>query len=310
MKVGVIGAGNVGAACVMALSFYRTVREVVVIDTNNARAKGVAVDVGFGAGISSAVDIRAGNYTDLKDAQLIMITAGINEKTGGATNKNDPAGRLHLLATNAKIYQEIVPQIIATAKNAVILVVTDPPDPLADVARKCAGHSRVVSTGTFLDSMRFRFCIAHYLNVSVNSVDAYVLGEHGTSSVFVWSSARVGGESVLQILKDKNEDVVTAQKTIEEKVRFANIDIIAGINASQYGIGMICARIAEIILRDERMVIPIGSYHKNFGVTLSVPSVVGRDGVIETFNPTLSDLEKMQLEHSADVLKKAVASVM
>ena len=310
MKVGVIGAGNVGAACVLALSFYRTVREIVVIDTNNARAKGVAADVGFGAGLSPAIDIRVGNYADLKDAQLIMITAGINEKTGGATNKNDPAGRLHLLATNAKIYQEIVPQIIAYAKNAVILVVTDPPDPLADVTRKCAGHSRVVSACTFLDSMRFRFCIAHYLNVSVNSVDAYVLGEHGTSSVFVWSSARVGGESVQQILKDKKEDVAVAQKTIEEKVRFANIDIIAGINASQYGIGMICARITEIILRDERMVIPIGSYNKNFGVTLSLPSVVGRDGVIETFNPTLSELEKTQLAHSAEVLKKAGESVM
>lgn len=122
---------------------------------------------------------------------MVVITAGINEKTGGATNRSDPAGCLKLLNANATVYRDIVPKIIAAAPGAIILAVTDPPDPLADLARRLASHDRVLSSGTYLDSLRFRFHLARRLGVSPRSIDAYVLGEHGTSEVFLWSEARV-----------------------------------------------------------------------------------------------------------------------
>ena len=129
-----------------------------MLDKNNARAKGVVADLQYGATLSPAVELRAGDYRDLADAVLVIITAGINERAGGATDRGDPAGRLKLLEANANVYRDIVPRIVAVAPQAVILVVTDPPDPLADLARRLAGHERVLSSGTFLDTLRFRFC--------------------------------------------------------------------------------------------------------------------------------------------------------
>jgi L-lactate dehydrogenase len=155
-----------------------------------------------------------------------------------------------------------------------VLVVTDPPDPLADVVRML-GHKRVLSTGTSLDSLRFRLHLARRLLISAAYVDAMVLGEHGTSSVFLWSSARAGGQAVLELLADTDQDRGRVRDEIEQEVRYANISIIERIGASQYGIGMVCARIAEMILRDERAVIPIGCYSPEYGVTLSLPGVVG-----------------------------------
>ena len=171
------------------------------------------------------------------------------------------------------------PQLFKVAPDAVILVVTDPPDPLADFVRQY-GFSRVLSTGTYLDSLRFRFHLARHLNVDSRSVEAQVLGEHGTSEVFLWSSARVAGVPVLDVLQRTGASGANLQQSIEQEVRYANIAIIEGIQASQYGIGMVSARIAEIVLRDERAVIPIGSYNPRFGVTLSMPSILGRDGVV------------------------------
>ena len=154
MKVGVVGAGAVGAACVFALVMRGVAREIVIIDRTRARAKAVATDMRYGAPLSARVTLADGDYRDLAGAGLVMITAGVNEKTGGATDRSDPAGRLKLLDTNAAIYREIVPQVVAAAPEAVILVVSDPPDPLADHARDLAGHDRVLSTSTTLDSLR------------------------------------------------------------------------------------------------------------------------------------------------------------
>jgi L-lactate dehydrogenase len=199
-----------------------------------------------------------------------MITAGANEQTGV---RNDPRGRLKLLETNARIFEEIVPRIRSAAPETLIFVVTDPPDPLADVVR-LLGHDRVLSTGTFLDSLRFRFHLAQRLKLNPVSVEVNVIGEHGTSEVFLWSSARVGGRPVSLNATERAE--------VEHDVRYANITIIEGIGASQYGIGLVSARIGEMILRDERAVIPIGSYIPGYGVTLSLPSVLGRDGVVKS----------------------------
>lgn len=309
MKIGIIGAGGVGSACLLSLVMRGIACQVVVIDKNLPRAKGVVADLQYGATLSPAVELRAGDYSDLNDAVLVIITAGINERTGGATDRNDPAGRLKLLGTNAEIYGDIVPRIVAVAPQAILLVVTDPPDPLADLARQLAGHERVLSTGTFLDTMRFRFHLARRLKVNPMYVEAQVVGEHGTSQVFLWSSARVAGMPVSQLLEKSGESGEAFRSSVEQEVRYANITIIEGTGASQLGIGMVTARIAEAILRDERAVIPIGSYNPRYDVTLSLPSVLGRRGVTQILEPEMSAEERQGLEHSADVLRNTLAQI-
>jgi L-lactate dehydrogenase len=168
------------------------------------------------------------------------------------------------------------------------------------------GHERVLSTGTSLDTLRFRFHLGKRLNVSASDVEAVVLGEHGTSSVFLWSSARVGGKKVLDLLGE-SQTAQTVREELEREVRYANITVIEGIGASQYGIGMVSARLTEMVLRDERAVIPIGCYNPTFGVTLSLPSVVGREGVHRLIEPEMSAAEQQGLQSSAEAIKAALS---
>ena len=304
LKVGVIGAGAVGCACLLSTVMRGFAREIVLVNRDRKRAKGIVSDMQYGTALSRTTNIRDGEFADLAGAGLIMITAGVNEKSGGATDRNDPAGRLKLLEMNVAVYEEILPELFKVAPDTVVLVVTDPPDPLADFVRS-QGFRRVLSTGTYLDSLRFRFHLARHLNVDPKSVEAQVLGEHGTSEVFLWSSARIAGIPALDVLQHADDGHASIQQSIEQAVRFANIAIIEGNMASQYGIGMVSAHIAEIVLRDERAVVPIGSYNPRYGVTLSVPSVLGRNGVVEILEPNMSADECDALESSAETLRNA-----
>jgi L-lactate dehydrogenase len=280
--------------------------ELVLVNRSRDRARGMATDMGYGAPLSSTTRVTDGDYSDLAGAALVMITVGVNEKSGGATDRSDPQGRLRLLDKNAEVYRQVIPLINAAAPDAVLLVVTDPPDPLAFLTRELVGHERVLSTGTLLDSLRFRVHLGRKLNVAPTAIEAQVLGEHGTSQIFHWSGARVGGVLISDALKQsglmQDEDIRAA---VEHEVRYANITIIEGIGASQYGIGMVCARIAEIVLRDERAVVPIGVYNPKLGVTLSLPSVVGRHGSLQVLEPLLSDDERINLTKSFVTLRKA-----
>jgi L-lactate dehydrogenase len=305
MKVGIIGAGAVGAACTLATLMKGCASEIILVDRSRDRAKGMVTDMGYGAPLSSVTKITDGEYSDLAGSALVMIAVGVNEKTGGATDRSDPQGRLRLLDKNVAVYRDVVPQIVAAAPAAVLLVVTDPPDPLAYLTRQLAGHDRVLSTGTMLDSLRFRVHLGRRLNVAPASIEAQVLGEHGTSQIFHWSGARVGGVPISDVLGGNDLKPADIRATIEEEVRYANITIIEGIGASQYGIGMICARIAEIVLRDERAVVPIGFYNPKYGVTLSLPGVVGREGCLNVLYPPLSDVEHMGLEKCIETLRRA-----
>ena len=309
MKLGIIGAGKVGCACALTAVNRGTAREIVLVNRTRKTAAAVATDIRYGLPLSPRADIRDGDYADLAGCGVVMITSGINEKTGGATDRNDSEGRLRLLDKNAAIYRDIVPRIVKAAPEAVLLVVTDPPDPLADVARMAAGHTRVISAGTYLDSQRFRVHLARHFDVDPATVEAQVLGEHGTSQVFAWSTARVGGVPVADLLKRRGEDVKRMHETLEKDVRYANITIIEGHDASQYGIAIVACRIAEMILRDERAAIPVGSYHEHYGVTLSLPSVVGRDGIVAVLAPALSAEEDAALTRSAESIAKALQRV-
>jgi len=306
MKIGIIGTGNVGCACALAATVQGSAREIVLVNRTRKTAEAVATDIRYGVPLGRKVDISDGDYRDLDGAEVVLITAGVNEKTGGATNRSDPQGRLRLLDKNAQIYRDVLPSIVDVAPRAVLVAVTDPPDPLADIARETRKDAIVLSAGTYLDSQRFRVHLGKHFGVDPAHVEAQVIGDHGTAQVFLWSSARIGGVPIASVLKRRGENLAELRRQIEKDVRYANITIIEGHNASQYGIGIVAARIAEMILNDERAAIPIGSFQKEFGVTLSLPSVVGRSGVIEVLQPDLSEGEQAGLQKSADLLKAAL----
>ena len=309
MKIGIIGAGKVGCACAMAAVIRGSAGEIVLVNRTRKTAKAVATDIGYGVPVGRKVEIADGDYDDLAGAGVVLITSGVNERTGGATDRNDPQGRLKLLDKNAEIYRQIIPNIVQATPRVVLVVVTDPPDPLADVAREIAPHSAVLSMGTYIDSQRFRVHLGRAFGVDPAHVEAQVIGDHGTAQVFLWSSARVGGIAVATLLKQRGKPLSELREKLERDVRYANITIIEGHEASQYGIGIVSARVAEMVLNDERAVIPIGSFQKNFGVTLSLPSVVGRTGIAEVLVPEMSDEERSALEKSAGILKSALARI-
>ena len=311
MKVGVIGAGAVGAATVLSLIERGGMcREIVVLDRNTNRANGVAADMRYSTPLSPTVDVCAGGYEDLADATLVVLTAGVNEKAGGATDRSDPRGRLRLLQTNAKVYADVVPRLVAAAPQAVLMVVTDPPDPLADLTRHLAGHDRVFSTGTLIDSLRFRVHLADLLRVRPRDVQATVVGEHGTSEVPLWSSAAVGGVPVLQLLQRDGQSIDKARQTVENDIRYANITIIEGTGASQYGIGAVSARLVEAVLRNERAVLPVAAHSPQHQVTLSLTSVLGAGGVQQMHEPAMNTQEHEALSRSAAVLREAAAEAI
>jgi L-lactate dehydrogenase len=284
-------------------------REIVLVNRSKKVAEAVATDLRYGAPLGSRLDITHGDYEALEGSCVVLITSGVNEKTGGATDRSDREGRLRLLEKNAAIYREIVPNIVRDARRAVLVAVSDPPDPLADVARTASGHERMLSTGTFLDSLRFRVHLGAHFGVDAADVEAQVVGDHGTSQVFLWSSARIAGVPLTRLLHERKEELGDLRRKIENKVRYANITIIEGHDASQYGIGIVSARIAEMILRNEQSVIPIGSYQRDFDVTLSLPSIVGRSGVTRVLQPELSAEEHDGLKRSAESLRVALKRI-
>src|ERR1700736_447304 len=235
MKLGIVGTGNVGCAIALAAVTRGSAREIVLVNRTRKTAQAVATDIRYGTPLTQKVEIRNGDYDALAGAGVVLITSGVNEKTGGATDRRDPQGRLRLLDKNAAIYRDIVPQIVRAAPKAVLVAVTDPPDPLADVARQAAGHARVLSAGTFLDSLRLRVHLGRHFGVDAAQVEAQVIGDHGTAQVFLWSSARIASVPVAQLLAQRGEKLADVQTQLEKDVRYANITIIEGHDASQYG---------------------------------------------------------------------------
>jgi L-lactate dehydrogenase len=271
-KVAVVGVGAVGQACAFALMLRGSAREIVLVDRIAERAAGVATDMRYAVPLSPTVEIASGDWSDLAGASVVvLICAGVNEKSGDATDRTDGRGRLRLLDTNAVIYRDIVPRIVAAAPDAVLVAVTDPPDPLADLTRALAGHDRVLSTGTTIDTLRFRVHIAAELGVHPSAVEGLVVGEHGMTEVM--------------------------------------LTIIAGTGASQFGIGVACAQITEAILRDEHVVLPVAAYRERHGVTIALPTVVGREGAAGELEPSMSEHERRAFERSAATLREAARAI-
>lgn len=309
MKVGIIGAGLVGSGAANALVLRRVCNEVVLVDLNKAAAEAQAQDILHAAPFVGQIQVVAGDYDALKGCELVIVSAGVNQRPGES--------RLELLSRNAEVFRAVIPNILQVEPNTLLLIATNPVDVMTQVAAAVADlpPGRVIGSGTVLDTARFRSLLAEHLNVSVTSVHGYVLGEHGDSEVLHWSGARVGTLSLNNYALQTGTIISEADRArIDEGVRGAAAKIIAGKGATWYGIGAGLARLTEIIVRDERSVMTVSMLNENVvgvkDVALSLPRLVGGEGIIATLRPKMTEDEEASLEHSARILKEAADSIL
>ena len=307
-RVVVIGAGLVGSTCAYTLLLSGLAGEIVLIDANQARAVGEAADIAHAAPSSHATRVWAGNYEDCAQADVVVVCAGVNQKPGQS--------RLDLVKLNADIFGQIIPQINSSGFEGVLVVATNPVDVLAYVSRRLSNlpSSRVFGSGTILDSARFRHEIGGYCNVDSHSVHAFLIGEHGDSSVPVWSSASIGGMPLADFCQARHLPLDDAAKdAMFHRARDAARDIIAAKGATYYAIGAGLTRIVEAILRDQNTVLSVSSDPQGFenirDVCLSLPTVVNRQGIAQVLAPPLSRGEADGLRRSAEILKSSIASL-
>lgn len=304
-KAAIIGCGFVGSSIAFTLMQRGIFSEMVLIDRDRKKAEGEALDISHGLPYSAPMEIYAGDYDDLKDAALIVIAAGANQKPGET--------RLDLIDKNLVIFAQIIPEIKKRECKGILLIVTNPVDILTYAAIKMSGFSpmRVIGSGTVLDTARLKYLIGRSLDVDARSVHAVIIGEHGDSELAVWSGANVSGIDLDSFceLRGIAHYKVTTQKIYRE-VRDSAYEIIQRKGATYYGIAMAVARIAESISRDEHSILPVSTLLKGEygidGICLSIPSVVGVKGVEKVLEIPLSGTEQRELTASAKALGKAV----
>ena len=303
-KVGIIGAGFVGATAAYAMMLNGTCSEIVLIDRDEPHAKAEAADIAHGAPLAKGVRAYAGDYKDLTGAVLVVIAAGSNQKPGES--------RLNLLARNAAILASIVPQVVQAAPDAVVLLVSNPVDIMTSIARALHPNpSLVMGSGTILDSARFRQLIGERAGVNARYVHSYVMGEHGDSSVMCWSGALIAGMPVATFMSERQipwDDKI--KEAIAYDVRNAALAIIAGKHATYYGIGIAVNSLADAIINDRHAVFTVSGDSPFDEVCLSLPRLVGRKGILETLMPPLNKDESVALSHSAQVLYDAQEGVL
>jgi L-lactate dehydrogenase len=308
MKVGIIGSGFVGSAAANAIALRGSAAEVILIDLNEKLARAQAEDILHAIPFAAPVRIKSGNYPQLAGAKLVVLACGVSQSSGES--------RLQLLERNAKVFENVVPQVLKHAPEAILLVVSNPVDVMTQVVTKVSGLSpgRVIGSGTILDTARFRTLLGKLLGVAAQSVHAYVVGEHGDSEVLIWSSARVGGVSLFDFAAEHRHPITDDIKShIDQGVRKAAYHIIEGKGSTYYGIGAGIARISRAIRLDERAVLTVSALTAEIegvqDVALSVPRVVGAEGVIAALPPTLCDQEHKALQSSAGILKEAAEKI-
>jgi len=302
-KVVIVGCGFVGAACAFSIMQSGLFSEMVMIDSDHAKAEGEALDISHGVPFAKPMKIYAGDYDDIKKASLVIVTAGANQKEGET--------RLDLVKKNISIFKSIIPEIKKRNYNGVLLIVANPVDILTNVALKLSGlpENKVLGSGTVLDTARLKFEIGKHLNVDSRSVHAFIIGEHGDSEIAAWSSVNISGVPLNKFCEmrgycgNHNE----AMQKIADEVKNSAYEIISKKRATYYGIAMSVKRICEAIIRDEKSILPVSSLmHGEYGINdicLSMPAIVGKDGV-ETLVPIqLNTNEIQKLQESAETLK-------
>lgn len=301
-KVAVIGCGFVGSSSAFALMQSGLFSEMVLIDADTKRAEGEAMDISHGISFARPMQIYAGNYDDITDAAIIVITAGANQKPDET--------RLDLIKKNATIMKSIVGEIKKRDFGGILLIVSNPVDILTLIALKESGYpsNRVIGSGTVLDTGRFKYLLGEHLDVDSRSVHAFIIGEHGDSELAAWSNARIGGLKVNDFCELRGHfNHEQSMKKIFENVRNSAYEIIERKHATYYGIAMAVKRICEAIVRNEKSILPVsslmtGEYGLN-DVVLSIPAVVDETGVQKVIPIELNDEELTKLKDSANILK-------
>ena len=309
-KIVLIGTGMVGMSFAYALVNQGGIcNELVLIDVNTVRANGEAMDLNHGLAFAkSNMKIYAGEYKDCKDADIVVIAAGVAQKEGET--------RLDLLQRNVEVFRSIVTPVVRSGFDGIFLVATNPVDIMTRVTYELSrfGASRVIGTGTSLDTARLRYLLGDYFTVDPRNIHAYVIGEHGDSEFVPFSQVMMATKPVMKILEDeRNSYCISEMQSIEEQVRTAAYKIIEAKRATYYGIGMALTRIVKAILGDENSVLTVsaklcGEYGSR-DVFIGVPSVIGRNGVKEIIELDLNDEEKEKFRKSVDVLNEHFSSL-
>jgi L-lactate dehydrogenase len=311
MKIGIVGCGMVGSTSAYALVMSGVGREIVLVDLNRARAEAEANDIYHAVPFAHPLTVRAGDYPELADARVVVIAGGVAQKPGET--------RLQLLQRNADVFRQIVPSVLQHAPEAVLLVVSNPVDLMTHLAAHFAARfgvasSRVLGSGTTLDTARFRTLLGRHFGVDPQHVHAYVIGEHGDSEILAWSQATIAGLSIDEFVNVRGTPLAEAERQrIDENVRRAAYQIIAGKGATYYGIGSAVARIIDVLLHDQRAILTIctqiGGVPDCQDVTLSLPHLVGGEGAMATIPLPLDAAEREGLRRSAAILRQAVESL-
>ena len=299
-KLVLVGTGMVGMSMAYAMVNQGGINELVLIDVLKDKAEGEAMDLAHGIPCGpTEIDIKAGDYDECKDADIVVITAGINQKPGQT--------RLELAKTNAKIMKEITENVVKSGFNGIFVIASNPVDLMTYVVGKVSGFPRnkVIGSGTVLDTARLRYLIGKRLNVSSKNIHAYIMGEHGDSSFVPWSHSYVGCKKLADILKEKGE----TQKLLDEiytEVQQSAYEIIEKKRATYYGIGMGLTKLIKTILNNEKEILTVSTKLENEyghdGIYIGVPAVIGKNGVQELLNLPLTAKEQEEFDHSCDVL--------
>lgn len=304
-KVAVIGCGFVGSASAFALMQSGLFSEMVLIDADKNRAEGEALDISHGIPFARPMKIYAGDYDDIVDASIIVITAGANQKPDET--------RLDLVHKNVDIYKQIIPEIAKRKCRGILLVVSNPVDILTYTAIKLSGFEehRVLGSGTVLDTARLKYQLGQHLGVDSRTVHAFIIGEHGDSEIAAWSSANVSGIPLNTFCEMRGFlNHQQEMQNIAETVKNSAYEIISKKRATYYGIAMSVKRICEAIVRDEKSILPVsGMMYGEYGiedVSLSMPMIVGKNGIETKVPIVLNELERAKLEQSADTLKEII----
>ncbi|HML49355.1 MAG TPA: L-lactate dehydrogenase [Clostridia bacterium] len=307
-KVAIVGAGQVGSTCAYTLLLSGLVSELVLIDLNEKRVRGEVLDLSHGTPLCPPAEIVAGQYPDCKDADIVILAAGVSQRPGET--------RMDLVRRNAKVFESIVPQVVRYAPEAILLVVTNPVDVLTYVTSRLSGlpAGRVIGSGTVLDTSRLRFLLSRHTQVDPRNIHTYVLGEHGDSELPAWSLTSIAGMTMDEYCglcnrcESRLSEVVRAQ--FDEQVRNVAYEIIEAKGATYYAVALAVRRICEAILRDEQAILTVSSVldgqYGLSGLALSLPVVLGRQGVREVL-PIHLDAEEMEkLNLSAAAIRTAV----
>lgn len=307
-KAAVIGCGFVGSAIAFALMQSRLFSELALLDADPDKADGEAMDIAHGVPFAGQMKIYAGNYEDIADAAIIIVTAGANQKPDET--------RLDLVHKNVAVYRNIIPQIAGQGFEGILLVVSNPVDILTYTAVKLSGfpEQRVLGSGTVLDTARLKYALSEHLGVDSRNLHSFIIGEHGDSEIAAWSSTNVSGIPLDDFCEMRGHfNHAQAMRQIAEEVKNSAYEIIEKKGATYYGIAMSVKRICESIVRDEKSILPVSSVmHGNYGIdgiALSMPAIVGANGVENHVPISLNEKEIESLRHSAETIREIVSEL-